>query len=137
VLYEHRLRIRYAECDMQQVVFNAHYLAFVDDAVDCWMRSTLGGTLHESGFDCMVKKAEITWFKGATFGDDIVIRLGVTKFGVTSFEVLAEGFIAQGLNGEVVKSFEANLLYVSTVPGQAKAQPVPSHVREKFAVYSR
>jgi acyl-CoA thioesterase FadM len=85
----------------------------------------------------MVKKAEITWIKGATFGDDIVIRLGVTKFGVTSFEVLAEGFIDQGVSGEVVKSFDANLLYVSTVPGQAKAQPVPSHVREKFAAYSR
>lgn len=132
MLYEHRLRVRYAECDMQQVVFNAHYLAYVDDAVDCWMRSTLGGSLHESNFDCMVKKAEITWFKGATLGNDIVIRLGVSKFGVTSFEVLAEGFI----DGET-KSFEANLLYVSTVPGVAKAQPVPAHVREKFSAYSR
>jgi acyl-CoA thioester hydrolase len=117
---------------MQQVVFNAHYLAYVDDAVDCWMRSTLGGSLHESNFDCMVKKAEITWFKGATLGNDIVIRLGVSKFGVTSFEVLAEGFI----DGDT-KSFEANLLYVSTVPGVAKAQPVPPQVREKFSAYSR
>jgi len=132
VLYEHRLRIRYAECDMQQVVFNAHYLAYCDDAVDCWMRSALGGDLHSVGFDCMVKRAELTWVKGATFGNDMVIRLGVTKFGVTSSEVLAEGFI----NGEE-KSFEANLLYVSTVPGEAKATPVPSSVREKFAAYSR
>ena len=132
MLYEHRLRIRYAECDMQQVVFNAHYLAYCDDAVDCWMRSALGGDLHSVGFDCMVKRAELTWVKGATFGNDMVIRLGVTKFGVTSFEVLAEGFI----NGEE-KSFEANLLYVSPVPGEAKATPVPSSVREKFAAYSR
>ena len=132
MLYEHRLRIRYAECDMQQVVFNAHYLAYCDDAVDCWMRSALGGDLHSVGFDCMVKRAELTWVKGATFGNDMVIRLGVTKFGVTSSEVLAEGFI----NGEE-KSFEANLLYVSTVPGEAKATPVPSSVREKFAAYSR
>lgn len=132
MLYEHRLRIRYAECDMQQVVFNAHYLAYCDDAVDCWMRGALGGDLHSKGFDCMVKRAEITWVKGATFGHDIVIRLGVTKIGVTSFEVLAEGFI----DGEL-KSFEANLLYVSTVPGEAKATPVPSHVREAFSIYSR
>ena len=132
MLYEHRLRIRYAECDMQQVVFNAHYLAYCDDAVDCWMRIAQGGDLHSVGFDCMVKRAELTWVKGATFGNDMVIRLGVTKFGVTSFEVLAEGFI----NGEE-KSFEANLLYVSTVPGEAKATPVPSSVREKFAAYSR
>ncbi|MFM7093508.1 MAG: acyl-CoA thioesterase, partial [Actinomycetota bacterium] len=38
VLYEHRIRIRYGECDMQKVVFNAHYLAYCDDAADCWMR---------------------------------------------------------------------------------------------------
>ncbi len=132
MLYEHRLRIRYAECDMQKVVFNAHYLAYCDDAVDCWMRHALGGDLHSAGFDCMVKRAEITWIKGATFGNDVVIRLGVTKFGVTSFEVLAEGFI----NGEE-KSFDANLLYVSTVPGEAKATPVPSSVREKFSAYAR
>jgi acyl-CoA thioesterase FadM len=96
------------------------------------MRHALGGDLHSAGFDCMVKRAEITWIKGATFGNDVVIRLGVTKFGVTSFEVLAEGFI----NGEE-KSFDANLLYVSTVPGEAKATPVPSSVREKFSAYAR
>ena len=136
MLFEHRIRVRYAECDMQQVVFNAHYLAFVDDAVDCWMRATLGGNLHESNFDCMVKKAEITWAKGATFGDDVVIRVGVTTFGVTSFEVLAEGFIDRPGEAEA-KSFDATLLYVSTVPGEAKAQPVPPHVREKFSAYLR
>lgn len=132
MLYEHRIRIRYGECDMQKVVFNAHYLAYCDDAADCWMRHALGGDLHDAGFDCMVKRAEITWVKGATFGNDMVVRIGVTKFGVTSFEVLAEGFI----NGEE-KSFEANLLYVSTVPGVAKATPVPALVREKLGAYSR
>jgi len=132
VLYEHRLRVRYAECDMQKVVFNSHYLAYCDDAVDCWMRHALGGDLHDAGFDCMVKHAQITWTKGATFGDDIVIRLGVTKFGVTSFEVLAEGFI----DGEE-KSFEAKLLYISTVPGVAKATPVPALVLDRFGAYSR
>jgi acyl-CoA thioesterase FadM len=80
----------------------------------------------------MVKRAEITWMRGATFGNDMVVRLGVTKFGVTSFEVLAEGFI----NGDE-KSFDANLLYVSTVPGEAKATPVPAFVREKLGAYSR
>ena len=132
MLYEHHIRIRYAECDMQKVVFNAHYLAYCDDAVDCWMRMVLGGELHSAGFDCMVKRAEVTWIKGATFGQDMVIRLGVTKFGVTSFEVLAEGFI----NGDE-KSFEANFTYVSTVPGEAKATPLPAAIREKFAAYSR
>ena len=36
--YRHSLRIRYGECDMQGVVFNANYMAYVDDAVDTWVR---------------------------------------------------------------------------------------------------
>ena len=30
--------VRYGECDQQGVVFNAHYLAYVDDALDQWLR---------------------------------------------------------------------------------------------------
>jgi len=26
--YRHTVRVRYGECDMQSVVFNAHYLAY-------------------------------------------------------------------------------------------------------------
>ena len=37
----HRVRVRYGEVDMQRVVFNAHYLAYCDDAADLWFR-TLG-----------------------------------------------------------------------------------------------
>ena len=36
--YTHQIRIRYVDCDMQGVVYNAHYLTFIDDAFDCWMR---------------------------------------------------------------------------------------------------
>ena len=33
----HRLRVRWAEVDMQKIVFNAHYLMYVDTAVaDYW-----------------------------------------------------------------------------------------------------
>ena len=36
--YTHQIRVRYVDCDMQGVVYNAHYLTFIDDAFDCWMR---------------------------------------------------------------------------------------------------
>jgi acyl-CoA thioesterase FadM len=32
VTYRHTIRVRYGECDMQRVVFNAHYFAYCDDA---------------------------------------------------------------------------------------------------------
>ena len=33
----HRLRVRWAEVDLQKIVFNAHYLMYVDTAIaDYW-----------------------------------------------------------------------------------------------------
>jgi acyl-CoA thioesterase FadM len=37
--------VRYGEVDMQRVVFNAHYLAYCDDAVERW-----GSTSFDPGF---------------------------------------------------------------------------------------
>jgi acyl-CoA thioesterase FadM len=40
--YRHTLRVRYGEVDMQGHAFNAHYLAYVDDACNAWFRQVLG-----------------------------------------------------------------------------------------------
>src|ERR671910_1039928 len=43
VPYRHTLRIRYGECDMQGIVFNAHYLAYCDDAFGAWVSAGIPG----------------------------------------------------------------------------------------------
>ena len=58
--YRHSLRIRYGECDMQRVVFNAHYLAYCDDAVERWLAAK-GVRVNDVGWDFMLKKATIEW----------------------------------------------------------------------------
>jgi acyl-CoA thioesterase FadM len=67
--YVHRIRVRYGECDMQRVVFNANYLAYCDDAADWWFRS-LGALLEGGEWDVMVKAATLTWHGGARVHDD-------------------------------------------------------------------
>ncbi|MBV9933801.1 MAG: hypothetical protein JO367_05815, partial [Actinobacteria bacterium] len=47
--YVHRIRVRYGEVDMQRVVFNSHYLAYCDDAVEHWL-STLGLVVMDHGW---------------------------------------------------------------------------------------
>jgi len=56
VPYRHPVRIRYGECDMQKVVFNANYLAYIDDATDTWKRQVLG-SFEATGFDFMVRRS--------------------------------------------------------------------------------
>ena len=57
--YHHAVRVRYVDCDMQGVVYNAHYLTFVDDGFDCWMRALEPDFENVHGWEVMLKKAEI------------------------------------------------------------------------------
>jgi acyl-CoA thioester hydrolase len=126
--YRQQVRVRYSECDMQGVVFNAHYLAFCDDAVDTWLRQVLPGQVFSAGgdgatFDFMTKTAAVTFHRGLTFGELADLDCSATRFGRTSFDITIEGSVA----GE--PSFTTNLTYVSVEPGTHTPCPVPDHVR--------
>jgi acyl-CoA thioester hydrolase len=127
VTYRQRVRVRYGECDMQGVVFNAHYLAYCDDAIDTWFRQAIPGQLYAgadgASFDFMVKTAAVTWYRGLRFGETADLDCEVSRFGRTSFEVTVEGSV----DGE--PAFTANLTYVSVEPGTHQPCPVPDHVR--------
>ncbi len=121
--YVHHVRIRYGEVDMQQVVFNAHYLAYCDDAADLWFRS-LGALLEGGAWDVMVKKATITWDGGAKVHDDLAIAVSVSRWGTTSFDVRFDGAV----EGEAV--FTADLTYVAVRTGTRETVRVPDVFRE-------
>jgi acyl-CoA thioester hydrolase len=120
--YRHRIRIRYGEVDMQRVVFNAHYLAYCDDAVETWLRTIeLEPSAHQ--WDFMLKKAVLEWDGPATLGDEIDIDVAVARWGTSSFDV---GFV--GLVGER-RVFSATITYVSVEPGANTTKPTPEGVR--------
>jgi acyl-CoA thioester hydrolase len=120
--YRHELRIRYGEVDMQRHVFNAHYLAYIDDALDQWLRTRLDPE-YESGFDMVVKRADLTWSGGAGFGDTLAIDVAIRRWGTTSFDVGFEGSVDER------PIFDATLTYISVEPGTTTPAPVPEHVR--------
>lgn len=90
--YVHRVRVRYGEVDMQRVVFNAHYLAYCDDAVECWLQS-LGVQVADVGWDFMLKKATIEWEGTASVHETIDIGVEATRWGNTSFDVTFTGAV--------------------------------------------
>jgi len=75
--YVHRIQVRYGEVDMQRVVFNAHYLAYCDDAVENWLRAR-GVQVADYGWDFMLKKAAVEWQGAATVHEVIDIEVGFT-----------------------------------------------------------
>jgi acyl-CoA thioester hydrolase len=107
---------------MQRVVFNAHYLAYCDDAADLWFRS-LGAALEGGTWDVMVKKATVTWDGAARVHDDLAIALSVSRWGTTSFDVQFDGTVDGGA------VFTAVITYVAVVTGTTDTVAVPDEFR--------
>jgi len=83
---EHRLRVRYHECDPQGVVFNANYLAFADIAFTEAARVLFGGwqQVVDRGIDVVLAEATVRYLGPARFDDELAITVGATHIGTTS-----------------------------------------------------
>ena len=84
----HRLRVRWAEVDMQKIVFNGHYLMYLDTAIaDYWrsMAIPYEAAMHQLGGDLYVKKAGLEYHASARYDDQLDIglvhRLGRHRVG--------------------------------------------------------
>jgi acyl-CoA thioester hydrolase len=84
--FGHSLRVRYAECDAQGVVFNAHYLAYVDIGITEVWRAAFGsyGVMLERGVDVVVAEAHLRFRGSARFDDELRIEVVFTHLGNTS-----------------------------------------------------
>lgn len=119
--YTHHVDLRYGECDQQGVVFNANYLAYVDDAMDHWMRS-LGIAGWTSGWDVMLKAAQLTWHQPARWPERLSIDCGVARWGRTSFDV------AYRLRVEQRHVVDVRITYVSIDASTQRPTPPPAEV---------
>ena len=120
--YVHPVRGRSGECDMQQVVFNANYMAYCDDAMECWFQA-VGMRMLDHGWDFMLKKATIEWQSAATVSDVIDIGVEVARWGTTSFDVSFTGTVRER------PVFTMLVTYVGVKHGTTETMPPPSEVR--------
>jgi acyl-CoA thioester hydrolase len=134
--YVHTLRVRYGECDMQRVVFNANYFVYLDDAVDMWTRHALSvelakagssTDLHAIGFDFMLKTTQLTWHSPVRFGDTLAMHCEVSRWGNSSFDVAINGSV----DGD--SRFDAVITYVSVDPTSQRPAPIPAMVKEALS----
>ncbi|SIN63973.1 acyl-CoA thioester hydrolase [Parasphingorhabdus marina DSM 22363] len=121
------LRVRYAEADMQGIVFNANYLAFADVGVTEYFRALVGAQGNEDslgkflelfGGDNWVRHAEVDFHAPAKADDMIDICLRITRFGRTSYSALAH-IVRDDTLLNVIK-----LTYVWFDPATEKVTPV-------------
>lgn len=123
----HRLRVRWAEVDMQKIVFNAHYLMYFDTAIsDYWRALALPyeATMLSLGGDLYVKKASIEFHGSARFDDQLDVALKCQHMGNSSMTFT--GAIFRGEEHLI----SCELIYVFADPATQKSKPVPTPLRE-------
>jgi len=76
--HEHRVQIYYEDTDHSGVVYHANYLKYFERAREHLLGvAELRRLLEEDGIGFVVYKAELTYRKGAVFGDTVVVRTRV------------------------------------------------------------
>jgi YbgC/YbaW family acyl-CoA thioester hydrolase len=122
-----RLRVRWAEVDMQQIVFNGHYLMYFDTAVAGYWRA-MALPYQESmaalGGDLYVRKATLEYVGSARYDDQLEVGIRCARVGKSSLLLQAGVF-----RGEQ-RLVHGELVYVFADPASQTARPVPSALRD-------
>lgn len=130
----HRLRVRWVEVDMQQIVFNGHYLMYFDTAVTDYWRSLAmpyAATLHQLGGDLYVKKASVEYHASAEMDDFLEVCMRCDRIGNSSMTFV--GAIFRG--DELLITSE--LVYVYADPVAKKSQAIPPALRDLLESFER
>jgi acyl-CoA thioester hydrolase len=131
-----RLRVRWAEVDMQKIVFNGHYLTYIDAAIaEYWRAIGLPypqGYVERYGADVYLRKATVEYLGSARYDDLLEVGCRVARLGRSSmtfaFEICREG--------EAAPLVTAELVYVNA-DGAMQPAPLPEELRQRVARYER
>jgi YbgC/YbaW family acyl-CoA thioester hydrolase len=128
----HRLRVRWAEVDMQKVVFNGHYLTYLDTTFAEYFRAI--GLAYPDGYvdkyanDIFLRKTTIEHLGSAHYDDELSVLCRVAKLGRTSltfaFEIHRDKLL-----------LSAELVYVNVEVPSMKPAPLPADLRERVRAY--
>lgn len=120
------LRVRYGECDAQSVVFNAHYLAYVDIAITELWREAFGSydAMLERGVDVAVAEARLRFRAPARFDDELRIEVSVEHLGRTS--IVTRHRILRGEE----QLIEVEIRHVTVDPTSYGKTPIPDWMRQ-------
>lgn len=129
-----RIRVRWAEVDMQRIVFNAHYLMYFDTAVAGYWRA-MALPYHETferlQGDLYVRKATLEYLGSARYDDLCDVGLRCQRIGTSSIT-----FVAALFRGEQCL-VHGELVYVFADPATQSSRPVPNALREALDAFER
>lgn len=125
----HPLRVRWAECDAQGIVFNVNYFLYFDVAMTEWMRAL--GYEGASVLEFFTVNAQADFRGSAVFDDTIEIGARCSRLGVKSMTVTLAIF-----RGEELLT-EGRLTYAHADHGTKKTAPLSQDFIERVAAFEK
>jgi len=125
--FAERIRVRWAEIDAQKIVFNGHYLTYIDTAVGGYWRALAlpyEQTMAYLGGDLYVRKATLEYQGSARYDDVLDVGIRCARVGNSSMVITACVFRAD----EALVT--AELVYVFADPATQTSKPVPQELRD-------
>ena len=124
-----RLRVRWAEVDLQKIVFNGHYLMYFDTAVAGYWRA-LALPYHETMTqlqgDLFMRKATVEYAASARYDEQLAVGIRCARIGNSSLV-----FVAAVFRGEQLL-VHGELVYVFADPATQTSRSVPAALRQMF-----
>ncbi|MEO8298402.1 MAG: YbgC/FadM family acyl-CoA thioesterase [Burkholderiales bacterium] len=129
-----RLRVRWAEVDMQKIVFNGHYLLYFDTGMaDYWRAVGLpyADAMVLLGGDVYARKATVEYHASAHYEETLDVCVRCARIGTSSMAFDCAIFYGDKL------LITGELLYVFADPATQTSRPVPQPLREVFEAFER
>jgi acyl-CoA thioester hydrolase len=133
--FVHRLRVRWAEVDRQDVVFNGHYFLYFDVAVTEYWRA-IGFRYPEDvvdkfGTDIYAVKASAEYHGSATYDDELEVCCRVARIGRSSMQFVL------GVYRGAQRITSGELVYVNADPKTRKSAAWPEALKQAILGYER
>jgi len=127
-----RLRVRWAEVDMQHIVFNGHYLMYFDTAVAGYWRALAlpyQDTMARLQGDLYVRKATLGYRASARYDEVLEVGMRCAHLGRSSMR-----FEAAVFRGEQCL-VDGELVYVFADPQAQGSRPLPEPLRQALQAF--
>jgi acyl-CoA thioester hydrolase len=129
--FSHRIRVRFSDCDPQNVLFYANHLEYFDVAItELWREATESyDAMTEGGVDVVVAQASIRYLAPVRFDAEVDVSVAITRLGNTAMSsrlVISEA-------GELRSEGELRHVFVSVDSGEKL--PIPGAIRAGLEPY--
>ncbi len=127
--FSHPLRVRWAECDAQGIVFNVNYFLYFDVGMTEYMRAL--GFMGDKMVEFFTVHAEADYRAPARFDDEVEVAIRCVRLGKTSMTLTAAIF-----RGDEVLT-TGSLTYVHAEAETQKKSPLPAAFVERIIDFEK